>query len=512
MPVSVGILALLALVAVEFRPDMERAFQIWLRTAVVLLAVVFGLIWFICFSRFPGRPRLLTLAGLVVVSLGLALTLRVDGTIDGRGLPRLAWKWSARPGSVLALRTPARPVATAPVPSQLRDVPQFFGPNRDGVVTGAGLARDWSKSPPRELWRQPIGLGWSAFAVVSGRAYTQEQRGEEEWVSCYDVLTGRLIWSHARRARFAQWQAGEGPHATPTVDRGRVFAYGATGALDCLDALTGQPVWSRSVLEENKLENLEWGASSSPLVFDDLVVVTGGQTAGPTVLAYDRLTGEPKWRSGTERASYSSPILATLAGRRVILSFNAVALTVHEPATGAMQLSHRWGSDKTPKAAQPVVVGGDRVFVSAGYGMGCELLQIAAAADGKFSAESVWKNIRLKAQFNSVAMRGGFFYGLDDGFLACVEVATGTRRWKDGRYGSGQTLLVDDLIIVQAERGPVVLVEASPEAFRELGRIEALSSKTWNHPTLAGRYLLVRNDREAVCYELPVLGAAGAAK
>jgi outer membrane protein assembly factor BamB len=196
----------------------------------------------------------------------------------------------------------------------------------------------------------------------------------------------------------------------------------------------------------------------------------------------------------------------------VILSFNAVALTVHEPATGAMQLSHRWGSDKTPKAAQPVVVGGDRVFVSAGYGMGCELLQIAAAADGKFSAESVWKNIRLKAQFNSVAMRGGFFYGLDDGFLACVEVATGTRRWKDGRYGSGQTLLVDDLIIVQAERGPVVLVAASPEAFRELGRIEALSSKTWNHPTLAGRYLLVRNDREAVCYELPVLGAAGAAK
>jgi outer membrane protein assembly factor BamB len=286
-----------------------------------------------------------------------------------------------------------------------------------------------------------------------------------------------------------------------------VFAYGATGILDCLDAATGARIWTRSVLEENKLANLEWGISASPLVVGDLIIVTGGQGAGPTVIAYDRQTGEPRWRSGTDRASYASPILATLAGRPTIVSFNAATFSLHDPVTGAEWLSERWGNDKPPRAAQPVVLDGDRLFISAGYGLGCELFKIAAAPDGKLAAESLWKNIRLKAQFNSIAAREGFFFGLDDGFLACVEVATGNRRWKDGRYGSGQTLLVDDLILIQTERGEVVLAEANPAAFRELGRIAALSSKTWNHPTLAGRYLIVRNDREAVCYELPVATA-----
>jgi outer membrane protein assembly factor BamB len=318
------------------------------------------------------------------------------------------------------------------------------------------------------------------------------------------VLTGRLIWAHKRPTRFAQWQAGEGPHSTPTVDRGRVFAYGATGILDCLEAATGAKVWSRDVLAENKLKNLEWGISASPLVLEDLVVVTGGQGDGPTVLAYDRASGEPRWRSGKDRASYSSPILATLAGRPTLVAFNAATFSLHDPVSGQLWLSERWGSDKAPKAAQPVVLSGDRLFVSAGYGMGCELFHVTAAPNGLLAVESKWKNIRLKAQFNSVALRDGFFYGLDDGFLACVEADTGVRRWKGGLYGSGQTLLVDDLIIVQSERGDVALAAASPEAFRELGRITSLTSKTWNHPTLAGRYLLVRNDREAVCYELPL--------
>ena len=175
--------------------------------------------------------------------------------------------------------------------------------------------------------------------MVGGRAYTQEQRGQEEWVSCYEALTGRLLWAHRRPARFFQWQAGEGPHSTPTVDHGQVFAYGATGILDCLDAATGALVWSRAVLAENNLDNLEWGVSASPLLVGDLVVVTGGNSAGPTVLAYTRATGEPRWQGGTDRASYSSPILGTLAGRPRILSFNAATLTVHDPATGEVQLS-----------------------------------------------------------------------------------------------------------------------------------------------------------------------------
>jgi outer membrane protein assembly factor BamB len=157
-----------------------------------------------------------------------------------------------------------------------------------------------------------------------------------------------------------------------------------------------------------------------------------------------------------------------------------------------------------PKAAQPAVLAGDRVFLSASYGAGCVLLQITAGADGRFTAAQLWKSLRMKNHFNSVAVRDGHLYGLDDGGLACLDAGTGARTWKEGRYGAGQSLLVEDLVLIQAEAGFVVLGEAKSDAFRELGRIEALGSKTWNHPTLAGRYLLVRNDREAVAYELPV--------
>ena len=265
---------------------------------------------------------------------------------------------------------------------------------------------------------------------------------------------------------------------------GRVFAIGATGILDCLDATTGQKIWSRDVLGENKLENLIWGVSASPLVFDDTVVVTGGLTKGPSLFAYRKSTGEPLWHAGTDKASYSSPILATLAGRRVILVVNAASLTAHDPATGAELLNYPWPGD-WPKAAQPVVIDDHRVFISAGYGLGCTLLDIQTAPEGKLTATQVWKTMRMKTQFNSPALRDGFIYGLDDGLLACVDVATGERKWKDGHFGSGQTLLADDLILVQSETGPVILAEAHPDGYKELGQLPALNAKTWNHPTLA---------------------------
>ncbi|MEO7319805.1 MAG: PQQ-binding-like beta-propeller repeat protein [Chthoniobacteraceae bacterium] len=498
----IAILFVLALAIVRFWPELERNLQGWLYVVIVGVAVVLVLFWFVFLSRLRWFVRLFGLAIVALAVWWLPKNLRTDGTFSSVGIPKLAWKWTQqrKPALDLVAITAPPPAVAANIP----DVPQFFGPNRDGIVTGAKLARDWKTTPPKQLWRQPIGAGWSAFAVAGGRAFTHEQRGENEAVTCYDVLTGKLIWTHTNAAHFSQWQAGEGPHATPAVDRGLVFAYGATGILDCLDAVTGKRVWSREVLQENKLANLEWGTSSSPLVFDETVVVTGGNDRGPTVLAFIRATGEPLWRSGTDRASYSSPVLATLAGRRVVLSLNAASLTAHDLVSGEVVLNHPWSEERVPKGAQPVVLAGDRVFLSAGYGTGCVLLQIKPGTGKQLTAAQLWKNLRMKNQFNSVAVRDGFFYGLDDGLLACVATETGERKWKEGRYGSGQTLLVDDLVLIQTEPGPVVLAEAKPDAFQEIGRIPALSSKTWNHPTLAGRYLLVRNDQEAVCYELPV--------
>jgi outer membrane protein assembly factor BamB len=320
-----------------------------------------------------------------------------------------------------------------------------------------------------------------------------------------------MLWAHTNRARFFQWQGGEGPRATPTVDGGRVYALGGTGILDCLEAATGRRVWSRDVLVENGIPNLTWGASASPLVVGDVVVVTGGMTNRSTVLAYHRGTGEPLWQAGGDKASYASPVLAELVGRRLVLSVNAGSLTGHDPATGVVELDVAWGRDNRPKATQPVVLDGDRVFLSAGYAEGCVMLRVKAGAGGRLEAEELWRNKRMKTQFNTAVHVGGSLYGLDDGLLACVDAVTGERLWKDGRYGAGQSVVVEDVVLVQSERGPVVMVAAEREGFRELGRLAGLDSKTWNYPALAGRYLLIRNDREAVCYELPVAVAVAVA-
>ena len=498
-----GLLVVIALATVRFWPELERNFKGWLTLVIALIGLLLVLFWFTFLSRILWRWRLPAIAAFALAGFGFSKVVRVNGTASGVGLPSLGWKWKQpqKPALNTAPNTAPPPVAVA---ANMPDVPQFFGANRDGIITGAKLARDWKTTPPKQLWRQPIGAGWSAFAVVGGRAFTQEQRGENEAVTCYDVLTGKLLWMHTNPARFFQWQAGEGPHATPTVYRGQVFAHGATGILDCLDATTGKCVWSRDVLKENKLTNLEWGTSASPLIVDEMVVVTGGNEHGSTVLAFLRATGEPLWRGGSDRASYASPIIATLAGRRVVLSLNATSLTAHDLVSGEAVLNFPWSEERVPKAAQPVVLPGDRIFLSAGYATGCVMLQIKAGAGKQLTATQLWKNLRMKNQFNSVAVRDGFLYGLDDGGLACVDIETGERKWKEGHYGSGQTLLVDDLVLIQTEPGPIVLAEAKPDGCHELGRIPALSSKTWNHPTLAGRYLLVRNDQEAVCYELPV--------
>lgn len=507
-PIIITALGLGGIIYVQSLVEFERNLKSWLTAAIPLLVLILNFLWFVLTPRFTWRTRLIGVAVTAVVLFGLKHAVRVDGTVNGTGLPRIVWKWSAPSQPILKeIKTVVAETSVAaadPRLGQASEVPQFFGPHRDGIVTGAKLATDWQSQTPKQLWRQPIGLGWSAFAVSQGRAYTQEQRGEDELVTCYDLFTGKLIWAHADKAHFSQWQGGDGPRATPTVHEGRVYAYGATGLLNCVDAATGKAIWQHSVLAENKSDNIEWGVSCSPLIVDDKVIVSGGNTEGPVLFAYLRETGAPVWKAGNDHASYASPSLATLAGKQMILSNNAGALTGHDPATGKVILEHSWGVGKWPKASQPVVIDQDRVFISAGYGMGCQLLQIKAGTEGRLVANEIWSGMKMKTQFNSPSLRNGHLYGIDDGRMACVDVASGERLWKDGRYASGQSLLVDDLLIVQNESGTVHLLGAKPDGFKEHGKIEALSSKTWNHPVLSGRYLLVRNDREAVCYELPV--------
>lgn len=487
------------------RPELDNNFAAWLKVGIPLIFAILLLLWFLFLSRFSWKTRLSVVAGLIVLGVGLRLCLRLDGSLSGTGLPRYRWVWT--PETVRSVASKVEADAFQPTHTAAADSPTFLGIGRTGILSAGQFASDWASTPPKQLWRQDMGEGWSAFAVVGYRAVTLEQRGDEEWVSCYDLGTGRLFWHHAEKVRFTEWQGGDGPRSTPTVEGDRVYAIGATGILHCLDLATGKSLWKRNPLEEHKSANHTWAMAASPLIVDDMVVVIGGKD-GPTLLAYDKATGEPRWKSGTASPSYATPVLTTLAGQRLIVCNNASGLSLHDPASGTLLMQHTWGTDRMPKASQPVILPGDRVFLSAGYAMGCALLQITKGADGTFTAEAVWEHHKMKTQFNTVTLVGDYLYGLDDGRLACLDIATGERLFKEGRYGNGQHLMLTrdnatPLALIQSEPGPVYLIETLKDNIKQLAKLDALSAKTWNYPTLAGRHLLVRNDREVVCYELP---------
>jgi outer membrane protein assembly factor BamB len=463
------------------------------------------------FGSWGWRTRLAVTAPLLALLLGFVTLFRVDG-LSGSSNAMFSWRRtpSRADRAGLPSGTPNRidPGDQSIAENPDRDFPQFLGPDRTGVLLNVRLDRDWTQRPPRELWRRPIGGGWSSFAVVGDYAYTQEQRGERECVVCYRLLTGDEVWSHSESVNFTSSLGGPGPRATPTVSRSRVFAVGATGVLNCLDALTGRRVWSVDILKDNDAENIAHGVCASPLVVDDWVVVCPTGSGGPSLVAYDRDTGERVWGGGKDAASYASPILVELGGERQFLLINHAGLTGHDCVTGDPLWHFAWTNTVNVNVSQPIVhaAGQDHIFVSTGYDKGCALIRVDHSANGTWSAEPLWSNNRLKTKFCSAVVHGSHVYGLDDGILACVELATGNRAWKGGRYGHGQVLLTGDSLIVQAEQGDVVLVEPNPRELRELGRIKALSGKTWNNPTLAGPYLLVRNDHEATCYELPLTG------
>jgi outer membrane protein assembly factor BamB len=505
IPIVVVVLAGANIARVRASGNLEGNFKTLWTVVSVMLGFLCLLVWLMFLSGMRWRTRFAVLGVVVAAAIGFGLVARIDGTASGNAVFRVVWRWTPpRDGLVGDLR-PAGEAASRF--EATTDYPGFLGADRRGVVEGVALERDWDGHTPKLLWRHPVGLGWSAFAVAGPRAITQEQRGDSEITVCYDLASGRPLWSRENHVRFHEGMGGDGPRATPTMADGRVYAMGATGILDCLDAATGKLVWSRDVLKENGLPNLEWAKSCSPLVYDDVVVVTGGMTNGPTLIAYKRRDGAPAWQAGKDKASYSSPTLATLAGQRQIVSINAASVTGHDPADGRELWNYGWATDKWPKSAQPVIIDGDRIFVSAGYGAGCVMLKATCGPDRKWGVAELWKNRAIKSNFSEMVARGGMIYGLDDGILVCVDAATGERKWKEGRYGYGQVLLAGETLVVQTEPGPVVLVEASPQSGgKELARLPALSSKTWNTPSLAGDLLLVRNDQEAVCYQLPLLG------
>jgi outer membrane protein assembly factor BamB len=520
-------LGLLWLGRVWFLSDVIRQEKVIRTIATTGGVLILLLLWLLLLSRLPGRVRLGGLMGFLLLAGGSAALFRVRG-VTGDLVPILESRLE-RPAQPLAVSRPraregegnpaveASPsivssasesasasAAPAARPATRRaDYPQFLGPDRNGTIRGLRLGRDWNARPPRRLWRHAISPGWSGFAVSGDWAVTQEQQGEEELVTAYELRTGALVWRHSDPARYDTTIAGEGPRATPTLQDGRVYTLGATGMLNALELRTGGRRWARHVVRENGAEVPAWGKSCSPLLLDGLVIVSAGGAAGKSLVAYHAETGQPAWSGGSDASGYSSPALAELAGRRQVLIFNRASVAAHDPANGLVLWEHPWPAEQA-NVSQPVPLPGDRVLFSSGYGIGSKVFQVARDADGALKASLVWESPRMKAKFANLVFHDGFVYGLDDGVLSCLDPADGQRRWREGRYGHGQVILVDDLLLVQSEEGEIVLVEPNPSSLKELTRFAALDGKTWNPPALAGPILVMRNDREAAAYELPV--------
>jgi len=456
-------------------------------------------VWAVATRRLSNGLRRASLVVAILLACGVFTFLRTGG-ITGDADSDLHWRWSKTPEERLLAQAANEPAAPASPPAAATagaDWPGFRGPERDGVARGVRIATDWTQSPPVELWRRPVGPGWSSFAVRGDHLYTQEQRGEDELVTCYNLTTGKPVWTHRDKARFYESNGGAGPRGTPTLDDGRVYTLGATGILNVLDADDGTVVWSRNAASDTGTKLPGWGFSSSPLVIDNVVVVA----AGGTLAAYDRANGEPRWSGPKADCCYSSPHRVTLGGVTQIVLMNGPGAISVAPDDGRTLWQHALPTGA--RIVQPSMTGDGDLLLSVGEGS--DLYRIAVAQrDGGWTVEERWMSEGLKPYFSDFVVHKGFAYGLDAGKIASIDLKDGVRKWAGGNYGSGQLVLLpdQDVLLVVSEQGELALVGAAPDRFTEFAQFPAIKGKTWNHPVLAGDVLLVRNSEEMAAFRL----------
>jgi outer membrane protein assembly factor BamB len=494
--------------------------------AIPILSLAF-VAWAVATSRLPDRVRHATMVATILIGTFGWLLIRQDG-INGDHNAAFSWRWRASseerllaqtgeertstPASATAPVTPATTAASpspsaspeaskqpatpaTPITEKRAEWPGFRGPKRDGVVRGVKIKTDWTSSPPVQLWKRPVGPGWSSFAVSGDLIYTQEQRGENEEVACYKMSTGQPVWSHRDNVRFFESNGGAGPRATPTLSGSRVYAFGATGILNALDAATGALIWSHNVGSDTHTDIPFWGFSSSPVVIgDEVIVAASGQ-----LVAYELATGNKRWLGPNAGGSYSSPQLVTVGGVAQLLLASENTLTSVAPADGKQLWSHTWSVNAI---VQPAVTADGDVLVTS-QADGARRLAVAHNGAG-WSVSERWTSNGLKPYFNDFVIHKGYAFGFDGRILSCIDLKDGQRKWKGGRYGNGQLVLLpdQDLLLVVTEEGEIALVQATPDQFNEIAKLPAIEGKTWNHPVLVGDTLLVRNGEEMAAFKL----------
>ena len=466
----------------------------------------FGLGAILCHRLLSFRRTVIALL-MAVVGFGVSTLFRTDGMWGNFALG-LHPRWSKSSEEILSTDSQSRKATisgnafaealTHP------EWPGFRGPHRDGVQHGPVPGTDWTTTPPKQLWKIPVGPGWSSFSVAGQMLFTQEQRGAYETVVCYAADSGLEIWTRQVESRFDDPLGGPGPRATPTLADGALYVMGATGFLLRLDPVTGEIVWKQDLRVVAGRQPPMWGFSSSPLVTDSLVIVHAAGAGDKGVVAFNTADGQLQWSVAAGEDSYTSPELATVQNEQLVLMLTNKGIDFLDPATGKSRLFYEWPFEGY-RACQPQLIGDDSILLPTGMGAGTRRIRISHVDDA-WKAEEVWTSRNLKPEFNDLVVYEGHAYGFDSAIFSCIDLETGQRTWKGGRYGKGQVLLQYEsgLLIVMGEQGEVVLLKADPKSLTELGRFQAITGKTWNHPVLIGDRLYVRNAQEAACYQLPL--------
>jgi outer membrane protein assembly factor BamB len=470
-------------------------------------------LWLLVAGGMSWPVRAVGLGLVLLLSFGLCDLLRIEGS-DGSIDFEVDWRWSpTKSERNLAERDSRGEAEATEVVAGPGDWLGFRGERRDGVASGVKLLEtNWSEKPPKRLWKFRAGPGWSSFAVVGGRIYTQEQLGKEEAITCYEADTGKIVWTHKVGDEFWELMGGAGPRATPTFHDGRIYALGTKGKLNCLDPATGKSLWNEpaDLVKDSGGKVPEWGFSSSPCVVKGVVSVYAGGPDGKAVLGYDARTGKLKWAGGNGGHGYASTQLVELAGVPVLLVASNEGLLGVAPDTGKEVLNYSWPMKAGPaRCVQSPAISDNEVLLGTGFGQGTRRVKFTVSGD-ELKGEEVWTTNRLSPYYTDFVVHEGHIYGFDNGFLTCLSLEDGSTKWRKrgfsagAAFGHGQLVLLPEqgLLLVQAEKsGHVGLVDAKPE-YRDKGSFKAIAGKTWNHPVIAHGRLFLRNSDWMVCYEV----------
>jgi outer membrane protein assembly factor BamB len=392
--------------------------------------------------------------------------------------------------------------------------PQILGPNRNGIYTGPPIVPSFPRSGPPLLWKRDVGAGFAGPAVAGDRLILFHRVNNRETVEAMDAVTGKTIWTFDYPTSYRDdFGFDEGPRAVPVIAGGRVFTHGADGMLHGIDFATGRMLWSVDTRKVFEAPKGYFGVASSPVVDGNRVLVNVGGTKGlgppkpgdgGGIVAFDAATGKTLWTATNDEPSYSAPVIADINGQHTAVFFTQTGLVAIDPSNGRVLYQHRWRARMAASvnAATPIVAG-DRIFLSASYGTGAVLLQVA-----NNSVKPIWSGDEsMSNHYSTSVLKDGYLYGFDGRqefgqTLRCVELATGKVLWNVDGFGAGTLLIAGDTLVIMRESGELAFASASPKAFRFLSRAQLLKGVVRAYPALANGRYYVRNERQLAAYDL----------